>query len=1718
MGFKHVSNRELKRLYSPAFIGVALKEREFSVEAKKIEITNEELLYYHYDNKLKLQNLSGKGVISVINNSIKDQIWNAQLKLKGPQIINLNLNEKIYVENIEPNSKKNIFYDIISTEGIPDPLRIIEKTEISNIENDFIDNLEDNSTEIQKEKHLLIFGKENVLKFTITIENISTYEFKDIVFIKKFAEDFYDLKPSTEIKFKNRRLEWQIPKLMPEEKIQLIFHINIKPIKKDNIGTGNIELFGKISSSTKNILSGIEIEDFSAYSHARHAIRIKENKNEQDKWECTLSFKNNSEFEMKLNSILVLNEFRNKKILDLELDENVFPMDSFISEIWEVNCKTEPKFNRKLKYSVNYEVKNSGNVHLKIDQNHFDYVDIQFQKKFSESFLVQSARLKLEESLIENLIQVKNTGTIPIRAIIIKERIHEDFLIPIGSSKFKIRHSSGKFQSDNFYVKISPDDKTKSNFFILEISININQNRTKCLLDINEFLEIKYPIFIGSPNYKHEYKFPIEIISYISKYRDIEKKGNGNLYINKHTILSALQPSLRVGHFRQDLEIAKSIYPGQNTDEFEICLSINNSSTLPVKNINFIDVFPKSFEFISSNVENKTIDTYDDEAYKIAFNVESILPNKKIDIIYDIRNVSGKYIEYSELESFIFELGKQYSPALLEPFRGDKQSIEPKKIEIINEENLQFQYDNNGILKDLSGNGVITVKNNSTKDRVWNAQLKLSGSQLVNLNLEKDINLGMIKPETGKNVNYDIKSMLKIPNPLKITEETDIINIDTQEFKATASYLNARRTEKLLKKKKLEEKEVQDKIEEYLNNIKSSLGREQENLDEAIEMADKWASKESKLKETVNTLKIERNTLITAKSKALRTKLKKITGKIEFTKKVDIESSINEIRNQINAKKDDLIKLEEESSKKEASLKKKFEDKYDSQIKEKGNNLTNQEATLFEAKRILEELSVKSKDLNSSLKNLKKEYKTLIKTKSKALRKKLKEISRIKKDELKQSQNQTNEKKIQIEKEISIIEASAKEEIENNFNPKIEEVNEKLTNSELKLSKVLLKREEWRIKKEKLENIVKKLKNERMDLIIEKSKFLNRELSIITKEKNSIIKEIEAQISEKENSINKIKGTAANEDIIVKEIQNKFDQRINDVESKLNNNQRKLDDIIKNFNKWTTKKKVLMDNVKALNMEYNSLIKKSKTILSDSKLEIVSENEISNGAKKHTLILGMENILNFTIIIENISTYIFQNTKLVKEFSKEYYDFTSKTKVNFKNKELEWKIPILRPGEKKRLSFQIKIMPVKNEQIGTGNIELYGECISSTNKSLSGIEIEDFLSYSNALHTILVKKDEKQKEKKEYLLIFRNNSEFNMNLNSILVLDQTKNNRILDITSVNTLSPEKTYISETWDVENELYPKFFRKVNYSVAYEINNFSKLQMTIDPSFFDFIDIQYEREYSESFLVKSASLMLEESRVENLIRVRNIGTTQIDGIIIKEIIPIDFIPPSGKSKFQIKHSSVKVFSENYEIKITPPNKDPSFQHIIELFINLNEYMYENFMDSNEILEIKYPLSINSPNFLKKYSPQFEIILCFSKYNNIKSLKTEDFYYYKYNLSQDTQLLRVGHYRENLEINKFIYPGKNKDEYRICLNIKNISFIPATNINLIDTFTRDFEFISSNFSHNITEAFNKEEKTISFNITKILPNQEKEIEYYIRNISGIDIDYSDLEIYIYE
>ena len=134
--------------------------------------------------------------------------------------------------------------------------------------------------------------------------------------------------------------------------------------------------------------------------------------------------------------------------------------------------------------------------------------------------------------------------------------------------------------------------------------------------------------------------------------------------------------------------------------------------------------------------------------------------------------------------------------------------------------------------------------------------------------------------------------------------------------------------------------------------------------------------------------------------------------------------SEEEIRSQISAKEDDITRVEEEASKKDASAEKEIEDQFDLEINETKSKLEEEENLRDEAIEKAAEWADKKKEKIVAAKNESKALSKLKSDKTKALNDKLKAIESEKKNKIKDIQKEINA----LKKQLSNLEkAKAKE-------------------------------------------------------------------------------------------------------------------------------------------------------------------------------------------------------------------------------------------------------------------------------------------------------------------------------------------------------------------------------------------------------------------------------------------------------------------------------------------------------------------------------------------------------------------------------------------------------------------------------------------------------------------------------------------------------------------
>ena len=666
MGFKKVDLDQLKTKIGPNFLGIPIREggkivkkssREKKIESSymgsfsEILILNEEFLEFHYSNNGKRISALGNGNISIFNNSVKDRIWDVNLQFSGSQINNQNEENNLQLGIFEPNSNKVLKYEILSSEKLPDLVKVTENVENLTEEIENFTKAEGSSilSEDKTNNYLLMLAKENHIKFTISIVNISNSILEKIKFKKFFPDNFYNLEfksnKTEDFKITRNSMECPLNSLNPGEKAEITIQAKIFPKKKENIKTGKL---GLTFTLLNKVISGVKINYFSGYSHAMHAIKKVEKNYAPNNWQCSLIFENHSDFKMQLKSILISDKSNSKKILDLDFSSaektTVLPRGKYVSEYFDFIDEKEPTFSRKLEYSVEYKTEKSSMITSKFDENSFKIASVLIKKKLAEGEIKS-----FEETTLNSRIIISNDGTLPIKGLRISEKIPEDFLAPRDIAQYKLYRSSGVLDPDNVELKIIPDDEDPTHEHLIELTINLKKDRLESAIELEDFLEVKYPLKAITPDYKKAYDFPLNVYSYYPKYTG---SIQNEFYVIMDDLSKMDQSTIKISHRRRKLMIGKEIFPGRSTNEFAIYIVAKNGSNIKLNDVSITDTFPDSFELISSNIDHSLNKSKKNGENKISFLIDTILPFQEQEIMYYLKNISSEDIKHSELESF----------------------------------------------------------------------------------------------------------------------------------------------------------------------------------------------------------------------------------------------------------------------------------------------------------------------------------------------------------------------------------------------------------------------------------------------------------------------------------------------------------------------------------------------------------------------------------------------------------------------------------------------------------------------------------------------------------------------------------------------------------------------------------------------------------------------------------------------------------------------------------------------------------------------------------------------------------------------------------------------------------------------------------------------------------------------------------------------------------
>ena len=382
-----------------------------------------------HDGKIIDSNVTGK--LSVMNNGSKNRIWDIDVELEN--IDKTSLKSVVHhIPELAPKQEWSEEYDIkISAKEEP-PVKIME----------FIDAF----PATEEESHTFILDKDskgNVTNFKITLENTSDSTVSDIILTKEISDDFRDVKISSEGKGRARydddKITWIINEIEPNETTELSFNVKVYPTEIKTYSSGEMNIKYVLESGT---YSGLKTRNIDGLSEDIYYLERDERDQEPDVWDCRFSFKNRSEFPMRLLKFIFVFGDENTEFETVLEDPDVVvnAKQEWTSDLWDITSEDEPTCSEYILYTVEPKIEEILSMSSTIQPIDLKVLALEGTKEFSLNELKSYRKTTLDVS-----IDVVTRGKAPIDIIHMEDTIPTDFSNP-EKEDFEIKIEGRQFR------------------------------------------------------------------------------------------------------------------------------------------------------------------------------------------------------------------------------------------------------------------------------------------------------------------------------------------------------------------------------------------------------------------------------------------------------------------------------------------------------------------------------------------------------------------------------------------------------------------------------------------------------------------------------------------------------------------------------------------------------------------------------------------------------------------------------------------------------------------------------------------------------------------------------------------------------------------------------------------------------------------------------------------------------------------------------------------------------------------------------------------------------------------------------------------------------------------------------------------------------------------------------------------------------------------------
>ncbi len=557
-----------------------------------------------YSSKGNLTSHSAKGIVSVMNLSEKDRIWDVDVKvIEESGIVELDF-DNIKATEIEPRHKVSREYAI----DLPRPSIVLE--EILTTDPDFRD-----SVILEKDvpAHVLLqLGLKNLAQIpykNIVVKKSIPSILKNVIFSGESVEDSA---------IEDEKLVWRINKLDADEIRSLIFEGDIETESSEEIPIGDVTL----EARGEDTVSEIVVTSFDAMCKNMYFIEADETE-EPGKWLCRFVCENTSSFEVEILKVQVMDHQSQQVYLNMEKPGvNIPPNERWVSRSWFVYGQDRPKFIKNLVLNVIPGLSKEINYKMHKEGGNFEVAGLIFNKTFDKPLV----RARSNTSIAAR-IEIENIGSAALEQVFVRDNIPK-FMVPPNIHDIKVQRGS-TFIEDNVGFILEPVDDSAS----VEQKLYIHIHDLSVIggpLEKGEKITITYNTRIQNPEPNTKIIAPAE--------------ADGKPYLPGPIVTGvdvAGAPVIGTQHILRKFSIGKSIEQGANRGEYHIALLYRNRGNQPIRDLVIKDIIPENFTGGGYSLDPDTEDTPDGMT-KLSWGIPMVKEGETIGISYKIKG-EGEY-------------------------------------------------------------------------------------------------------------------------------------------------------------------------------------------------------------------------------------------------------------------------------------------------------------------------------------------------------------------------------------------------------------------------------------------------------------------------------------------------------------------------------------------------------------------------------------------------------------------------------------------------------------------------------------------------------------------------------------------------------------------------------------------------------------------------------------------------------------------------------------------------------------------------------------------------------------------------------------------------------------------------------------------------------------------------------------------------------------------